>query len=285
MLILQNPLLSTFEAVARLGTAHSAAHELHVTQTAITQRIKALEQGLSMTLFHRSRRGMALTDEGKALLQYCSGAKELEGQFLSLVQGNERKEVSLRILGPTSAISTRIAENVEPLYSRYPFLRLHLLSDDFANRIEIIRRGEADLAVVPPDQVPNEMSSKLLKPDRYLLVGSSKWKGRKLSDILETERIIDFYESDLTTSTYLKAFGLGSKRERLFINENEALIRMFVGGIGFGTLTESVAAPYLESGKLVTLNRGQSVEDPLALVWYPRPSKMEYFESVVRAIK
>ena len=285
MLILQNPLLSTFEAVARLGTAHSAAHELHVTQTAITQRIKALEQGLSMTLFLRSRRGMALTDEGKALLQYCSGAKELEGQFLSLVQGNERKEVSLRILGPTSAISTRIAENVEPLYSRYPFLRLHLLSDDFANRIEIIRRGEADLAVVPPDQVPNEMSSKLLKPDRYLLVGSSKWKGRKLSDILETERIIDFYESDLTTSTYLKAFGLGSKRERLFINENEALIRMFVGGIGFGTLTESVAAPYLESGKLVTLNRGQSVEDPLALVWYPRPSKMEYFESVVRAIK
>ncbi len=285
MLILQNHLLVAFEAVARLGTAHAAADELHITQTAITQRIKALESGLAMTLFLRSRRGMALTDEAKALLQYCSGARELEGQFLSLVQGNNRKEISLNIVGPTSAISTRIAENIEPIYSGYPFLRINLQSDDHANRIEMVRRGEADIAVVPPEQVPNEMTSKVLKPDRYLLVGSHKWKGRKLTEILESERVIDFYDSDQTTIIYLKAFGLNPKRERLFINENEALIRMFIGGVGFGTLTESVAAPYLDKGKLITLNRGQSIEDPLALVWYPRPNKMDYFEAVIRAIK
>ena len=285
MLILRNPLLDSFEAIARLGTAHAAAAELKVTQTAITQRIKALEAGLSMTLFLRSRRGMALTDEGKALLQFCSGSRELEGQFFSLIEGKERNEVSLRIVGPTSAISTRVAENIEPLYAKYPFLKLHLQSDDHANRIEMIRRGEADFAIVPPEQVPNEMDSKVLKPDRYILVASHRWKGRKLSDILETERIIDFYESDETTFKYLKHFGLATKRERLFINENEALIRMFIGGIGFGTLTESVAGPYLNSGKLVALNREQTIEDSLALVWYPRPRKMEYFEAVIKMMK
>jgi DNA-binding transcriptional LysR family regulator len=285
MLILRNSLLETFQTVARLGTAHAAAKELRVTQTAITQRIKALEAGLSMTLFLRSRRGMALTDEGKALLQYFTSCREIEGQFLSLIHGTNRQEVSLRIVGPTSAISTRVAENIEPLYFDYPFLKLHLRSDDHENRIEMLRQGETDLAIVSRNQIPNEMDSKLLKPDRYLLVASHKWKGRRLSDILVNERIIDFYESDDTTFKYLSHFGMNAKRERLFINENEALIRMFIAGVGFGTLTESVAHPYLGTGKLISLNRGQAVEDPLALTWYPRPRKIDYFDAVIRAIK
>ncbi len=287
MLILRNPHLVAFEAVSRLGTMHAAAHELGVTQTAITQRIKALEKELSLTLFLRSRKGMSLTSEGKALLHFCQGSRELEGQFLSQVKGDYRQEVELTLVGPTSAISTRISDSVRPLYFKYPFLKLHLKSDDHANIVDVIRRGEADLGVVHPSKVPNEMDSKLLKPDKYLLVASSKWKGRKLIEILNTERIIDFYESDPTTRNYLTQFSLEKeiKRERLFVNENEALIQMFMAGVGFGTLTESVAASYLADESLVTLNRGQAMEDPLALVWYPRPSKMNYFDDIIRSVK
>lgn len=285
MLILRNPLLDSFEAVARLGTAHAAAFELKVTQTAITQRIKSLETGLSMTLFLRSRRGMALTDEGKALLQYFAGCRDIEGQFLSGTQGQNRREVSLRIVGPTSAIATRIAMDIQPLFEQFPFLKLNLQSEDHENLIEMIRRGEADAAIVSPKDVPNEMDSKLLKPDRYLLVASSRWKERKLSDILKHERIIDFYESDDTTHKYLKNFDLKATRDRLYINENEALIRMFSAGIGFGTLTESIAESHLKSGKLIALNRGKTIDDPLALAWYPRPRRMDYFEALVKAIK
>lgn len=190
-------------------------------------------------------------------------------------------------MGPTSAISTRVAANVEPLYFKYPFLKLHLRSDDHANIIESIRKGVADLGIVSPESVPNEMDSKLLKPDRYLLVASKKWKGRSLSEILKSERIIDFYEADRTTRRYLEKFGLEKdvQKERLYINENEALIRMFIGGVGFGTLTEEIAKPYLVNETLITLNRGQVLEDPLALVWYPRPRRMTYFDDIVRSVK
>ena len=287
MIIIRNPLLEAFEATARLKTTHAAAREIRVTQAAITQRLKALEEGLSMTLFLRSRRGMTLTDEGKALLQYCHGTRELEGQFLSQATGEGRTEVSLKIVGPTSAISTRIAENVQALYLAYPYLRLHLQSDDHADLIEMVRRGEADLAIVPPHQVPNEMDSKLLRPDRYLLVASKEWKGRPLPEILKSERIIDFYESDQTTTSYLKHFGLkfDQKKPRLFINENEALARMVIAGIGYGTLTEAVAQRLLNRGQLVTLNKGQAMEDSLALAWYPRPRKSDYFDAIVKTIK
>lgn len=68
-------------------------------------------------------------------------------------------------------------------------------------------------------------------------------------------------------------------------NENEALIQYFRSGVGFGTLTESVAKPYLESGELARLNKGQAMEDPLALVWYARARQIAYFKEIVQAIK
>lgn len=287
MLILRNPNLVAFESIAKHGTTHAAAKDLKITQTAVTQRLKALESELGMTFFLRSRRGMALTAEGKALLQFCRGSHELEGQFFSQVKGESRQEVALTIVGPTSAISTRIAENVKSLYARHPFLRLHLRSDDHADIVEMLRRGDADLGLVAPSAVPNEMDSKKLKPDKYVLVASAKWKNRKLSSILAEERVVDFYESDFTTKNYLKEFGLENEgmRERLFVNENDALICLLKEGVGFGTLTERIAQPHLDSGDLIVLNRGQTVEEPLALVWYPRPKKMQYFEDVLQAIK
>jgi LysR family transcriptional regulator, chromosome initiation inhibitor len=285
--IIENPVLSTFKKVAQTGSIHATARELGLTQTAVTKRIQAWERDLSSTLFIRSRRGMSLTDDGAALLKYCNASEELEGVFLSRISGKGRSDVQLTIVGPTSAISTRIVDNIQPLYSKHPHLRLHLRSDDYSNRIDLIRRGEADLSVVPPEEVPNEMDSKVLKPDRYFLVGSPRWKGRRLNDILENERIIDFYENDQTTRNYLKKFDLTSsvKRERIYVNENQALLHLFSKGHGFGTLTDSVARPHIESGELILLNKGQVLEDHLALAWYPRSHMPDYFSDIVRSIK
>jgi LysR family transcriptional regulator (chromosome initiation inhibitor) len=278
--------LTAFERVATLGTVHAAAKDLGLTQTAITQRLKALENELGTTLFLRSRRGMSLTDEGQTILQYHSALQELEMQFVSKLRGETRGETALTIVGPTSAIATRIAANCEKLYAKFPFLKLHLRSEDEANRIDELKRGLADLAVVSPHLVPNEMDSKMLKPDHYLLVASAKWKGRKLQEILETERVIDFYENDETTTQYLKQYDLLKllKRSRIFVNENEALIRYFSLGIGFGTLTESVAESHIRSGRLISLNKGQTFDDPLALAWYPRRNKADYFLELIKSI-
>jgi DNA-binding transcriptional LysR family regulator len=74
-------------------------------------------------------------------------------------------------------------------------------------------------------------------------------------------------------------------KKRLFVNNNEALINLFSGGIGFGTLTESIARPHIESGALIALNQSKTIEDQLALVWYPRPVKQQYFEEIIKSIK
>lgn len=287
MVITSNPGLIAFESVVKFSTVHAAAQHLGLTQTAITKRIHLIEKELKVSLFLRSRRGMSLTPEGKALLQLCKAGLELEGQFMAQLQGSARQDTSITIMGPTSAIATRVSEDCSTIYERYPFLNLNLQSDDHSDLIEKIRRGDADLAIVDPNKVPNEMDGKILKPDKYILVACPMWKGRRLQDIIENERIIDFYESDKMTQNYLKHFNIDveAKRPRIYINQNHALISYFKKGIGYGTLTESVAKPFLDSGELISLNRGQAMEDKLALAWYPRTYKSDFFSDLVKSIK
>lgn len=285
---LLSPPLEAFQSIARQGTVHAAAKELHLTQTGVTQRVRSLEKTLGTTLFTRSRKGMKLTHEGEALLRYCQGALELEGQVLSQINTRaEEVPVHILVVGPTSVLSSRIIEACSELYIRYPHLHLNFRFDDSPDRLNMVKSGDATLAVIAPELVPNEMDSKRLKPDKYLLVGSPKWKGRKLLDILENERIIDFGAKDFTTCMYLRKFGLLSKvkRDRLFVNNNEAIAKLFSIGAGFGTLTQEIAKPYLDSGKIIALNNGGSVEDPLALVWYPRHEMPEYFQVILDCVK
>jgi DNA-binding transcriptional LysR family regulator len=63
-MIIFNQGTKAFLATVELGTVHAAAEKMGLTQTAVTQRIKALEADLGLTLFLRSRRGMALTEDG-----------------------------------------------------------------------------------------------------------------------------------------------------------------------------------------------------------------------------
>lgn len=270
------------------GTVHGAAHDLHLTQTGITQRIRAIEKELETTLFLRSRKGMRLTQEGEALFRYCEAAKDLEGETLSQIHGAAKdRPVYITICGPTSVMTARITSQCTKMYSEWPNLYLNFVISDSDDRLQMVRSGQVSMAIMTPDQIPNEMVSKKLKPDKYILVGSAKWKGRHLKDLLENERVIDFNEGDQTTLNYLKKFDLVGqlKKPRLFLNNNEAIAKFFTQGVGFGTLTQEIARPYLDAGDLVVLNGGIAMEDPLALVWYPRPEMPPYFQAIVKAIK
>jgi LysR family transcriptional regulator, chromosome initiation inhibitor len=280
--------LQAFVAIVQQTTVHGAAKQLNLTQTGVTQRVRALESELKTTLFLRSRRGMKLTAEGEALLRYCKGATDLEGQALSQMnKAGLEQPIYIDIAGPTSVMTSRIVNLCSRLYAEWPQLNLNFVVTDVDDRVNLVRSGKTDLAIVPPEQVPNEMDSKLLKPEKYILVASQKWKGRKLIDILENEKIIDFDKSDQTSLNYLKKFGLLSKmkKPRLFANDNEAIIKLFSHEVGFGTLTLEIAKPHLDSGQLISLNGGAVMDAPLALTWYPRPAMPRYFRAIVDAIK
>ena len=76
-----NPQLETFLRVADAGSFHKAAEESYITPTAVIKQINLLEDSLGVRLFHRTHRGLSLTEAGRSLyqdakyiIQYCRGA-------------------------------------------------------------------------------------------------------------------------------------------------------------------------------------------------------------------
>lgn len=280
--------LQAFLAVFENTTVSSAAEKLGLGQTGVTQRIRALEKDLNVTLFSRTRKGMVLTQEGQSLLKYCLQARELESATMAELKDSAlNNEVNLKIAGPTSCLSGRIVPQTKFVFQKWPQLNLHFIIDDRENRLELIKQGIADIILLHPYQVPSELDSKMIKADEYILLGHPSWSKRTLKEILENERLFAFHAKDETSFNYLKHFDLLKhlKRARLFVNENKALIQLLMEGAGFGLLSKEIAAPLLQEKKLIELNHGKALKDELALAWYPRPEMPLYFKEIIKAIK
>lgn len=267
---------------------HAAAEVLCLTQTAVTQRLKQLEQKLKICLFIRSRRGMLLTPEGEQLHRYCQHVAEMSGTVLASMRGaGVSSGLRLTIAGPSSQMRARILPQCQSVMNIFPKLHMSFIIDDAHDLSPKLKSGEVDLVVLRPEQVTQEMESKTLSPEYYLLVCSAQWKHRSLIDILSHEKIIDFDPLDRETFSYLKAYDLFQyiQSERHFINNTESLAELIAAGFGYGVLTEEFAAPYLRSGRLHVLNKHQANLNPMSLAWYPRPETPAYFSALIRAIE
>lgn len=285
---LLSPQLQAFLSVAKNKTVHGAAKDLGITQTGVTQRIRTLESSLSTTLFMRSRRGMLLTAEGEALLRYCQASRDLEGETRAQIQGaGVQATVNVCITGPTSIMRSRIVPQCVAVMKQFRELLLRFNITDIENWIDHLRIGSAQLAIVPHELVGRELDSKVLKPERYVLVGPKTWKKRPLLDIVKNERIIDFDPSDNMSFEYLRKFKLleYAKTDRHFVNSNESISWLIQNGLGYGVFTLEFAETFLKRCDVVLLNEGKVYEYPMALAWYPRPSSPAYWSTLIKTIR
>src|SRR3990167_4910898 len=205
---LLNPQLEAFMAVAKYKTVHAAARVMHISQTAMTQRISSLEQKINSTLFVRTRQGMTLTADGEKLLRYSHAVLDYSNETLTDMQDAGLESVQrVQITGPSSIMTSRVIPRCMTIMKEFPLLYISFDVSDY-DVISALRTGLSQFAVLAPEQVTLDMESKDLHPEKYQLVCSSKWKGRQLKQILKSERIIDFNECDQMTFDYLKEFNL-----------------------------------------------------------------------------
>lgn len=136
-------LLSTFESASRLGSFTLAAAELGVTQAAVSQQIKALEQELNKALFVRAHRRVVLTPAGAALAQAVGGAFSRMAEMIETLRQPEVPD--------TVAIGVTLAFNqfwlmprLPDFRARFPHVRLRLVADDTPMDL---RQARFDLAI------------------------------------------------------------------------------------------------------------------------------------------
>jgi LysR family transcriptional regulator, chromosome initiation inhibitor len=284
---LLGPNLDAFLAIVKHSTVTEAAKRLRIGQTGVTQRIRNLEEELGTTLFLRSRRGMKLTEAGLALLQYCELSKGNEGELLAKLH-NSGKVSSQRvsITGPSSILRSRVVRAVSEVHKIFPSLFFHLDLSDTVSGSEKLRTGAAHLAIIKREEVSNEMQSRLLSSQRYVLVAAAKFEGKRLSEILATQPIVDFDPSDEMTFAYLREFDLLKqwRGERHFANNTDALTALVAEGLGISVLARDFVETSQMRKKLTILNGGKALDYPVALAWYPRPQMPEWLEVTINSI-
>lgn len=130
--------LRAFEAAARHLNLTRAAEELHVTQTAVSQHIRNLEERVGKPLFRRLPRGLALTDEGRQLVPVLSDSFARIGQALQRLADTRPREVlTVGVVG-TFAVGW-LLPRLRAFHESHPFVDLRLLTHN--NRVDLAGEG------------------------------------------------------------------------------------------------------------------------------------------------
>ena len=130
--------LRMFDAAARHLSLTRAAQELHVTQAAVSQHIRNLEERLGKPLFRRLPRGLALTDEGQALWPVVAQSFErIEQSLQQVAEPRPREILTVGVVG-TFAIGWLIPR-LSQFQQLHPYIDLRLLTNN--NRVDLAGEG------------------------------------------------------------------------------------------------------------------------------------------------
>lgn len=135
--------------VWRLGSFTAAAERLHSTQSAISMRIRDLEEALGQELFDRTARSARLTTKGQELVGYAERVMELMAEIKARI-GDPTIVSGIVRVGVTEYVAlTWLPDLVRELNARFPRVTLEMNVDLTLSLLEKLRGGEIDLAMLP----------------------------------------------------------------------------------------------------------------------------------------
>ena len=141
-------LYRVFYVVAKNNHMTKASEELHISQPAISQSIKKLEEQLGGTLFLRSNKGMELTEEGKMFYEYVKGALELinnaENEFTSF---KDLSKGEIKIGCSTTLTKLILIDTLKKFHTEYPNININITNDLTSNLINDLKLGKLDFVI------------------------------------------------------------------------------------------------------------------------------------------
>ncbi len=230
--------LAALEAIVETGSFAAAARRLGYTQSAISQQIAVLERAADLQLLERpgGRRPVTATEAGERLLRHASRAtaamRAAEADLHALAEGDAG---TLRV-ATFQSVGVRVIPPVMRLYvERRPAIEVKLVEADHGLLIELLVRGELDLAFVA-DAVGTEIEQIDVLTDPYVLLApasSELAQTKKSVSIREIARLplIAYRVSDRGEAHLLRK---GIEPRIVFRSDDSGIVQGLVGaGVGY----------------------------------------------------
>ncbi|MDB4240697.1 LysR family transcriptional regulator [Yoonia sp.] len=165
--------LRIFHAVADAGSLTHAGDTLHLSQSAVSRQVRALEESLNTTLFHRHARGLILTEQGELLFDATKSMnKRLEAASARIRDSEEEVFGDLRVTTTTGFGTLWLAPRLPALYEKYPDLKIDLMLEE---RVLDLPMREADVAIRMKEPSQADLIRKRLMSVRMRLYASKTY--------------------------------------------------------------------------------------------------------------
>lgn len=164
------PGLQAFEATARLGSITAAAEELHLSPSAVSQRLRTTETHLGVTLFERRARSVNLTAMGRAYLPTVRAAfDDLSVGTAGLFGPPSRRSLTVRV--QISYAATWLMPRLQNFHDGHPHIDLRVLNAIWA---DVVPPGEVDLEIRHGSGNWDGFTADLLHEDHAVVVASPR---------------------------------------------------------------------------------------------------------------
>jgi LysR family transcriptional regulator (chromosome initiation inhibitor) len=263
--------LIVLAAVVRTGSFEAAAKSLDVTQSAVSQRIKQLEEKVGSVLVQRGRPCHA-TDDGLLLCQHAEQVGLLRhelGEQLA-ASGNHGAAVaaSLRIAVNSDSLATWFPEVVERAADELN-IRLEVVPDDQEFTEERLRSGDALAIVTASDNSIPGCKLFPLGDMEYMAVASTDYAARHFPNgatlaAASKSPSIRFDQKDTLPQQWMVlAFGDSARQSAHYIPSYEGHLLCCRRGIGWAMMPSVTVQPLVDSGELVEVVPGIRIQTPL----------------------
>jgi DNA-binding transcriptional LysR family regulator len=163
--------LSAFAAVVRAGSFTRAAAQLGVSQSALSQTVRALERRLDLKLLNRTTRSVSPTEAGERLYRTVgSRFADIDAEIAVLREMRGKPAGSIRITATEHAVRSLVWPRLEPWLQNYPDINIEISSD---NRFSDIVAERFDIGVRLGADVAKDMIAVRMAPDLRMVVAAS----------------------------------------------------------------------------------------------------------------
>jgi DNA-binding transcriptional LysR family regulator len=283
--------LRIFHAAASAGSFTHAGDSLHMSQSAVSRQVSALEKDLKVSLFHRHARGLVLTEQGDLLYRTVSDVMaKLHTVEILLTDTTTKPTGDIRITAPVGLGSVWMASRIREFIELYPDIRVELILDD--EQIDIAMRA-GDVAIWTREPEDASLIRRPLFNAKVRALASATYIRRfgqpeTLSDLNNGHRIISYSgqpSQHLPAISWLETAGLGEddppRTPAFRANSVVAIREAILAGVGIGMIPDYMVEDAADFVPVLTKLEAEQPSLPVLFV-YPEELKSSKKVQVLR---
>ena len=282
-----------FKEVAEVGNITAAAQALYISQSAVSQSIKQLENDLQTRLFSRNSRGVTLTAEGRMLYEYVRSAMGLLETGEAKLSQTRELQMGQLIIGASDTVTSQfLLPYLDSFHREHPAIHIQIISGRSHKVLGLLRSGKVDIAFASTPTDLTSLETYPCFPTHSIFVAGAGYPC-DFDHVYSLEEMSAFHlillERKASSRLYLERFFLqnGLKlNPEIELGARSLLVDLAAIGFGVAGVTEEFVTRDLESGRLRQLKTSFQIPprsvDMCMLRDVPQTAAAERFAAFVK---